>query len=142
MKKLIIEWQRLVQNNTTCPRCADTEVEIGKAYIKLKEALKYFNIEVLLEKHELTETEFNKNPLISNLILINGKPLEAWIGAETGQSKCCRVCGDEECRTIQFRGNIYEAIPENLIIKACLIAASELIPIGKSLSILRIKNFK
>lgn len=142
MKKLIIKWQRLVQNNTTCPRCADTGLEIEKAYIKLKESLKHFNIEVLLEKHELTETEFNKNPLISNLILINDKPLEAWISAETGQSKCCSVCGDEECRTIQFRGNIYEAIPENLIIKASLIAASELIPIDKKSSILTIKNFK
>ncbi|WP_297209625.1 MULTISPECIES: DUF2703 domain-containing protein [Thermodesulfovibrio] len=131
MEKLIIRWQRLVQNNTTCPRCVDTGLEIEKAYTKLREALKFFNIEVLLEKNELTDTEFNKNPLISNLILINGKPLEVWIGAETGQSQCCSVCGDEECRTIQFRGNIYEAIPENLIIKACLIAASELIPIGK-----------
>lgn len=142
MKKLIIRWQRLVQNNSTCPRCADTELEIEKAYVRLKQALKHFDIEVLLEKYELTETEFNKNPLISNLILINGKPLEAWLGAETGRSKCCSVCGDEECRTIQFKGNIYEVIPENLIIKACLIAASEMIPIGKNRSIFIIKNFK
>lgn len=103
MKKLIIRWQRLVENNNTCPRCADTEKELEKAYIKLKEALKHFNIEVILEKYELITVEFIKNPLNSNLVLINDKTLESWLGAETGQSQCCSVCGDEECRTIQFK---------------------------------------
>lgn len=128
MKKLIIKWQRLVENNTTCPRCSETEEEIERAFAKLKNALKHLNIEVILEKQELTQREFKANPLNSNLILINGKSLESWLGADTGQSKCCSVCGDEQCRTVQFKGTTYETIPENLIIKACLIAASELIP--------------
>ncbi|MDI6714841.1 MAG: DUF2703 domain-containing protein [Thermodesulfovibrio sp.] len=126
MKKLIIKWQRLLYNNSTCPRCSETEKEIEEAFFKLKEAFKHLNIEVILEKIELNKVEFSKTPLSSNLILINNKPLEEWLGAETGKSKCCSVCGDEDCRTIHFKGNTYEAIPENLIIKASLIAASEM----------------
>lgn len=127
MKKLTIQWQRLVENNTTCPRCSETGQEIEKAFTKLKEALKYFDIEVILKKRKIPQPEFNKNPLSSNLILINDKPLEYWLDAETGQSKCCSVCGDKDCRMIKFNGIIYESIPENIIIKACLIAASKLI---------------
>lgn len=138
-EKLIIKWQRLVENNTTCPRCSETEKEIEKAFKKLKEALKVLNIEVILKKYELNKSEFSKNPLSSNLILINDKPLEEWLGAEAGQSKCCSVCGDNDCRTVQFNGIIYESVPENLIIKACLLAASELISGERKVKVL---NFK
>ncbi|MCS7164107.1 MAG: DUF2703 domain-containing protein [Thermodesulfovibrio sp.] len=140
MKNLTIKWQRLVKDNTTCPRCADTEKELEKAYNKLKEAFRILDIEVILEKNEINPVEFSENPLNSNLILINDKPLEAWLSAQTGKSRCCSVCGDEECRTIHLEGYVYETIPENLIIKACLIAASQLIPVNKTFKILPIKK--
>ena len=34
-----------------------------------------------------------------------------------GQSECCEVCEDD-CRTIEVEGEIYETIPAELIIKA------------------------
>ncbi len=140
MPKLIIKWQRLVYDSTTCPRCSSTEIEIEKAFLKLKEALKHLDIEVILEKYALNQDEFKKNPLASNSILINNKPLEDWLDAETGRSRCCSVCGDEDCRTIQIKGRIYETIPENLIIKASLIAASELISANKGHQFLSVKK--
>lgn len=44
---------------------------------------------------------------------------------------CCSVCDDEDCRIIKIKGQIYETVPESLIIKASLIAASELISANK-----------
>lgn len=127
MKKLIIRWRRLIDNNRTCSRCEGTEKEIEKAYKKLKEAFSPIGIEVVLDKTELRMDEFKINPLNSNQIWINNKPLEEWLNADVGQSQCCDVCGDEECRTLKFSGKNYEIIPEALIIKACLLAAADMI---------------
>lgn len=95
--------------------------------LKLKSALAELGIEVELIQKSIDFLVFKNNPLQSNSILINGKLLEDWIGGETGKSKCCDVCGDSECRTISFGENTFESIPENLIIKAGLLAAAELI---------------
>ena len=39
MKTLKIQWQRLVIDNQTCPRCGATEVEVNKALQSLKQSL-------------------------------------------------------------------------------------------------------
>lgn len=126
MKTLKIKWQRLIYDEQTCPRCGSTEQEVEKAVSILRESLRPVGIRVVLEKGELTEAEFKKDPLESNKILIKGRPLEDWIGGKTGQSQCCSVCGTSDCRTIGVGGEVYEAIPVDLIIRAGLIAAAEL----------------
>ena len=126
MKTLKIQWQRLVIDNQTCPRCGATEVEVDKALHSLKQSLNPSGIEVVLEKGAIKQADFEKNPSKSNLILIGGRPLEDWLQARTGQSSCCGPCGDAECRTIEAQGKIYETIPAELIIKAGLIAAGQL----------------
>jgi len=64
--------------------------------------------------------------LQSNKILIAGKTLEEWVGAKTGQSKCCETCGDAECRTVEYADETHEAIPADLIVRAGLVAAARL----------------
>lgn len=127
MKTLKIRWQRLIYDEQTCPRCGSTEQEVEKAVSILKEALKPLGIRIALEKGEMTEAEFKKDPSLSNKIWIMDRPLEDWIGGNTGQSQCCSVCGTSECRTIVVGEEVYEAIPADLIIKAGLRAAAELI---------------
>jgi len=122
---LAIKWQRLVEDSDTCDRCSNTEKELEKAVAKLKEALAPLNQEVELEKKKLSRQEFEDNPTQSNLILINGRPLEDWLDGEVGHSECCDVCGDEECRTITIDDKEYEVVPSELIIKAGLAAASQ-----------------
>jgi len=130
MNKIIIQWQRLLNDkDQTCPRCRETGDTVTTGVSKLKKALAELGIEVELIQTALDFSTFANNPLQSNSILINGKLLEEWIGGETGKSKCCEVCGDSECRTISFGNNTFESIPENLIIKAGLLAAAELIEI-------------
>lgn len=109
----------------TCPRCGDTEKEVERAISQLQSMLKPKGIEVVLEKRDITPEQFQKNPLQSNRILINGRLLEEYLQAKTGKSPCCSVCGPNDCRTIIINGkDIYEYIPAELIIKAGLTAIS------------------
>jgi hypothetical protein len=51
-----------------------------------------------------------------------------------GHSPCCDVCSPHDCRTVEVEGQIYETIPAEIIIKAGLLAASQLVspPTSKS----------
>ena len=127
MKTLTISWQRLVnESGQTCARCGETGDTVKTAFDKLKKSLAELDIEVELEKETLDFSIFTKDPLQSNRIWIGGRPLEEWIGATVGRSQCCDVCGNSECRTILTGQNTFEVIPEDLIIRAGLLAAAEL----------------
>ncbi len=127
MKTLSITWQRLVnENGETCERCQLTYEEILKAIKKLKQAFNPLAIDVILVQKEISESIFINNPSQSNRILIGGKSLEEWLEAKVGQSQCCDICEGSECRTIETGVRVYEVIPEELIIKAGLLAASHI----------------
>ena len=127
MKFLTIVWQRLVdETGQTCDRCGTTYEEIQKALELLKKALSPLAIEVAFHQKEIDQTAFADDPSQSNRVWISGRLLEEWLGAQVGQSPCCDICGDAECRTIKVDAQVYESIPADLIIKAGLIAASQL----------------
>lgn len=126
MKTLTLEWQRLLdQYERTCPRCGATEQEVEKAVTSLKRELNPFGINISLVKKAIDPVSFKKDALQSNKILIEGKTLEEWLGAETGQSPCCEVCGNAECRTVEYADQTHESIPAELIVEAGLLAASQ-----------------
>lgn len=128
MRSLPIVWQRLVSpEGKTCERCAATQHEVEQAVRTLEHALRPLGIAVDLEVAEIDDASFRKNPEASNRIWIAGKPMEEWLDARVGSSRCCSVCGESECRTVEVRGETFEAIPERLILKAALIASSELL---------------
>ena len=128
MKVLEIRWQRLLgEKGRTCERCGTTENMVEEAVNKLKGSLKGLGIDVVLEKSAISPFEFSKDTLQSNRIWINGKSIEEWLSAKSGQSKCCTVCGESDCRTVTVGGKTYEAIPSELIVKAGLMAAVELL---------------
>lgn len=123
MKTLPILWQRLVSSGKTCPRCAGTGDEVNRAIRQLREILVPLGIVPVLETREIDEATFQATPGESNRIWIAGKPMEAWLNGAVGSSRCCSVCGDSECRTVEVEGASYEVIPEALLVKAGLIAA-------------------
>ncbi|MGC8839052.1 MAG: DUF2703 domain-containing protein [Anaerolineae bacterium] len=125
MQTLHIRWERLVENGQTCPRCRSTEEGLEQAVSTLRQALGPLGLEVVLEKEALSEAQFAQNPLRSNQIWLNGRPLEEWLGGTVGQSPCCDVCGPADCRTVEVEGQVYEAIPADLVVKAGLAAALE-----------------
>lgn len=124
---LPIVWQRLVSGGETCPRCGSTQAAVERAVATLTEVLRPLNIEPTLETIGLDQDTFAQAPTESNRIWIAGRPLEEWVGAQVSESQCCSVCGDNSCRTLRIDGTTYEGVPESLIVKAGLAAASTLV---------------
>ncbi len=132
MKTLTILWQRLVdETGQTCERCGSTEKEVQEAFGSLRTSLGALGIETVLEKKALSPEVCAKDISQSNRIWVGGRPLEEWLGAEVGKSPCGFCCADlgqtVECRTLTVGGKTYEAIPAELIIKAGLLAGSQLV---------------
>lgn len=127
-RELRIVWQRLVdEEGRTCERCSLTEQALEESLRKLQAALCALDISVVLQKESIQLQEFKRDPLQSNQIWINGRPIEQWLGATVGQSQCCSVCAGSSCRTLTVDGVSYEAIPSGLIVRAALLAAAELL---------------
>jgi len=128
MKTLAIVWKRLVSDDgRTCERCDATYKETCRAVDKLGEALRPLGIEPKLEVRTIDRELFVSNPSESNRIWIAGRPMEEWLGAEIGSSRCCSVCGESDCRTVEVGGTAFEVIPAEILTKAALIAAATLI---------------
>ena len=128
MKTLPIVWQRLVSaQGSTCPRCHSTGEEVQRAVEKLKLALEPLGVAPELQVKEIDEVAFLKDSLQSNQILIGGQSIEHWLGGQTGSSRCCNECGDNDCRTVEIGGQSYEVIPEDLLVRAGVIAAARML---------------
>lgn len=132
MRPLHIVWQRLVDaRGRTCARCGATQAALEHAVAKLKGALAPLGLEPALEIRAISEAAFKSDPSASNRIWIADRSLEEWLGASSGSSQCCSVCGESECRTVELGETVFEEIPEELILKAALAAAGEaLAPAG------------
>ena len=126
-RALAIVWQRLVTGDSTCPRCATTQQAVERAVAVLAEVLAPLGITPMLKSRSIDREAFERAPGESNRIWIAGRPLEDWLGATVGSSRCCSVCGDYDCRTVEVDGASFEAIPETLIVKAGLLAAASLL---------------
>ena len=107
---------------------------LARARERLRAALEPLGVQPVLETREIAPATFLQQPDQSNRIWIGGRPLEDWLGARTGSSRCCDACGDEACRTLEINGAIHEVIPEALVVRAGLIAASQLLDPTLSLS--------
>lgn len=128
MRILPIIWQRLVNaQGRTCPRCQGTGDEVLHAVERLQVALAPLGVEPRLETVELDEAAFLERPSESNRVWIAGKPFEEWLDARTGSSRCCDECGDNDCRTVEVAGQTYEVIPEGMLVRAGMIAASRML---------------
>lgn len=132
MKQMPIVWKRLVKGGETCTRCGNTGHELDAAVAKLAASLRPLGIEPVLKTQEIDEEAFKTNPSESNRVWIAGKPIEEWLEANVGMSRCCSVCGDSDCRTLEVGGRTYETIPEEQFIKAGLMAASQMMTMGSS----------
>jgi hypothetical protein len=127
LKALRITWKRLVKEGETCPRCGSTGQNLVSAVAKLATVLRPLRIQPLLDTLVIDNAAFRADPAESNRIWIDGKPMEEWLRASVGKCSCCTVCGDLPCRTMEVGGSTYETIPEDLIVRAAMLAASAMI---------------
>jgi hypothetical protein len=127
-KTLVIRWQRLVnETGETCGRCGDTERAIDQAQRQLATSLKPLGLRVQVVKTRLTAEQFRQDATESNRIWIGEKPLETILDAKTGVSTCSGFCGGSSCRTTVVDGKTYEVIPPELIVRAGLRMAADLV---------------
>ncbi len=127
-KTITIRWQRLVNDaGDTCGRCGDTERSLAEAQRRLAASLKPLGMRVQVVKTELTSAEFQRDPNESNRIWIGDRTLESILGAQTGTSACAGACGGTPCRTMMVDGQSYESIPPELIVRAGMRVAADLI---------------
>ncbi len=127
MKQLKVEWKHLETESKTCLRCSETGKNLEVFIDELKNKLKTKGIEVVFKEKRLPAAEIS----LSNLILINDRPLERWLpGAQASEnecSSCCQLIGNEVyCRTVIYQGETYETIPEELIRQAINIALKKM----------------
>jgi hypothetical protein len=143
---LQVKWQRLVdESGQTCDRCGLTGTEVRKAIDLLTKAMEPLNIDVVLKEARLSPAECAEDISQSNRIWIAGVSLEDWLGARVGASLCEGCCEymtgcveterqTVDCRTLIIGSRVYEAIPAELVLKAGLLAAAELVLPGKASS--------
>lgn len=119
MKSLELEWRHLELDDGTCIRCSETGKSLEEVIAELEEELKPQGVELSFTETTLPEEKLPQ----SNMILINGRPMEDILaGAEASESYCsscsCLTGREAHCRTIRHDGEVYEEIPRKLIRKA------------------------
>jgi hypothetical protein len=123
---LEILWQRVTVGAETCERCGDTGASVRRAAQRLREQLAPCGIAVELTEKALPPFAVTE----SNRVFFNGRSLEELLGAEVGQNhcqSCCELLGaPTDCRTLRLDGREYEALPEELLVQAGLLAAKML----------------
>ena len=125
MKTLQIEWLHLDLEGETCDRCQDTGQAIRKAVSQLQQECRPRGWNIVFKETKLPAGDIAR----SNLILIDGRPLESLLPDAVSSVNHCQSCCDllgslsVRCRTLLFAGKTYDSIPAHLIRKAvCTIA--------------------
>lgn len=116
MKELAIEWRHYDKAGATCDRCAATGSSVREVVPILANELAAMGISVTFTETPLPEELMTQ----SNMILLNGVPLEAILdNAEAGETPCpscsCLTGSETSCRTVEYEGKIYEEIPGDVI---------------------------
>ena len=110
--QLNIEWRHYVKAGATCERCGDTGANLRQVLAEY--AARGIAVELqetLLDQDRISE---------SNLVLLNGIPLEQLLsGATAGESDCpscsCLVGAQTSCRTVQCGDQTYAELTPELI---------------------------
>ena len=108
MKTLEIEWKYLDVEGKTCARCTETGEALQEAIGKITDECNLLGWEVKFTETKLT----SKNISDSNVILFNGKPIEALLPKARASESHCESCSEitgksSSCRAVEFGGNSY-----------------------------------
>ena len=119
MHELTIEWRHYDKEGATCDRCAATGTSVREVVAGLTNELAGKGISFVFTETMLSEEQMAQ----SNLILFNGIPLEDLLGSATAAENDCQSCSSltgtaTACRTVEYAGRSYEAIPADLIRQA------------------------
>ncbi|MBT1075332.1 DUF2703 domain-containing protein [Geobacter grbiciae] len=116
MKDLTIEWRHYDKEGATCIRCSATGQSLEGVIAGLRDELSPQGVRIVFTETRLTEERISE----SNLILLNGIPLEELLAEAQASENTCQSCScltgaETSCRTIEFEGKTHEEIPADLI---------------------------
>jgi hypothetical protein len=121
-RRLLIEAAFLRVGGETCDRCSDTQSSVREAARSLERGLASLNIAVTLIEHEVAAEDLPD----SNTVLINGRGIEEWLGAErvsTDCPSCAALVGESACcSAVSVGGTVHESLTADLVMSAALIA--------------------
>lgn len=110
--EMVIEWRHYDKDGQTCSRCCGTGANLTAVVAEYATRGIVIELqEILLPFERIDE---------SNLVLINGVPLEQLLeGAASGESECvscgCLAGQATNCRTVWHEGMAYEELTPELI---------------------------
>lgn len=118
-QQIVIEW-RHVDLGVQCGPCKDTGTNLWKVIEELSREHLLDDVEVEIQNTLLPEKRY----LESNIVLINGMPIERILDADTTFADCpgCPdATGDPACyRADNPERNVFKAIPQELLRAALL----------------------
>jgi hypothetical protein len=121
-RDLVIETTVLRVAGETCDRCSDTVETVRQAARDLQDALLERNVRVRLIEHAASPDRVDA----SNTVLINGRPVEEWLGAtrvSTDCPSCSELLGRNTCcGAIEHEGSVHESYTVEQIRDAALTA--------------------
>ncbi len=108
-RSIVIETTVLRVGDETCDRCGTTIEIVRSAARDLQDVLFALNVRVSLVEHAASEDDIDA----SNAVLVNGRPVEEWLGAKR-VSTDCPSCGDllgesTCCGAIEVEGTVFES---------------------------------
>jgi hypothetical protein len=113
---LTVEWRHLDLDDKTCTRCSKTGTALSQVLTELRQESKYRDVEVIFTETKLSAEQIQQ----SNMILLNGRPLEDILSDAKADENYCSSCScltgkEARCRTISYNDMVYEDIPVELI---------------------------
>lgn len=115
MKSMIVEWKHLDVDGETCDRCSQTETNLIQEVRLLNSKLNSHGYQIKLVETKLDEASINE----SNMILINGIPIEKIIDIKVVDNYCksCSdlVGSDSYCRSVLYQGKRYDEVPREAV---------------------------
>lgn len=121
-KSLVIETTVLRVEGETCERCGGTVEAVRSAAKELEAMLAPLDVRVTLIEHAASADNIED----SNTVMINGKSIEEWIGAER-VSTDCPSCGDLVgestcCGAVSVGGTVQESFSVEQVREAAIAA--------------------
>ena len=122
-QRVTVEAGFYVQDGETCDRCGDTRAATRAAVAEAAGQLSPMGIVVELHDVELGRGEIAR----SNEVLVNGRPVEAWLGGsaiENDCPSCADLLGEPTCcRAVEIDGVVSEALSREAVTAAIMAAA-------------------
>jgi hypothetical protein len=115
MKTLTINWKHLDVEGETCDRCNETGLNLISEVEKLNKELNSRGFRIVLEETKLEGEDIHH----SNEVLLDGVAIEEILSIEVSDNYCesCSKLMNEDayCRTVLYKGRVYEDIPSEAI---------------------------